>query len=120
MCDIVNVTISNNNQVNIGTLISTPPSYLLVTQRHQEIYVKGAHSEITLTLKPSEIPAISTNSTVERRREDCWWTGSVLGEADSTVSLTLCDGLVIVMFTSIYFFLFLSQPSFRKHNLGIL
>ena len=120
MCDIVNVSISNNNQVNIGTLISTPPSYLLLTQRHQEIYVKGAHSEITLMLRPSEIPAISTNSTVERRREDCWWTGSVLGEADSRVSLTLCDGLVIVMFTSIYFFLFLSQPSFRKHNSRIL
>ena len=92
-CDIVNVTIGNSNQVNIET--ESALTGIIVVQWQREISVKGAHTEMTLILSQSEIPA--RNSTVERGRErygDCWYTGSVLEEAGSSVSVSVCDGLV--------------------------
>ena len=87
------MTIGDSNQVNIET--ESALTWIIVMQWQREISVKGAHTEMTLILSPSEIPA--RNSTVEREREryeDCWYTGSVLEEAGSSVSVSVCDGLV--------------------------
>ena len=57
--------------------------------------MKGAHTEITLMLKPSEIPAKGQRE----RYQDCWFTGSVKEEEGSSVSVNVCDGLVMLYFT---------------------
>ena len=60
-------------------------------------------------MKPAEIPA--TNSTEERERErgQDWFTGSVLEEPSSSVSVNLGDGLVrkkkLTVEVNFYFYL---------------